>query len=223
MGQTEKVRLMANKSWSYSKLSLYEKCPAQYNFRYVENFPTEKSTAASRGTEIHASIEDYLLGKSEKLHESVEHKRPFFDKLALKEPLIEEKLAIDNKWNPAQWETAWGRMVVDSYYTTRNKVVVQEWKSGKQYDDHTEQRKLYGVTLLGKYADRSAAVIRTIYTDLNKNVREVVTRDDMAPIQEDFTRRVRFMHRDDLMSPRPGWYCRFCPFSRVKDGPCRVG
>lgn len=49
--------------WSYSKLSLYKKCPAAFKFRYIDKVKTPPNKAMSRGNEIHTKIEDYVQWK----------------------------------------------------------------------------------------------------------------------------------------------------------------
>lgn len=212
-------------SWSYSKLSLYEKCPAQYRYRYIMKMPTQKGAAASRGTEIHQSIENYLLGKAgpEGLHESVQKYAELFAGIKAVKPFIERKFALDESWEPTEWDGGYLRLAIDSYYLKPKEGVIQEWKSGKEYDDHEEQRKLYGTVVLLSHPELKRAEVKTIYTDLGKAVKVTFEQDHVPDIIEEFDRRVGFMRYDDEMAPRPGWYCRFCDFSRMKDGPCRVG
>lgn len=211
-------------TWSYSKLSLYEKCPSQYKFRYVKNLPYPKSTAASRGTEIHASIENYMLGniRAKDLHPEVLQYKDLFAGIKKKKPFVEEKLAISESWEVVPWVEGWGRMVVDAYYLEPELLVAPEWKSGKVYDDHIEQRKLYGTVLLQKYPDIDEAHVKTIYVDQGFAHVTEVSREHVPDIIEEFDRRLEFLQSDDEMAPRPGWYCRFCPYSRMKDGPCKV-
>lgn len=213
-------------SWSYSKLSCYEKCPAQYRYRYVDGLKTEKAAAASRGTEIHASIENYMLGKAgvEGLHESVTQYSGMFAGIKAKKPHIEEKLAISASWGIVPWAEGWGRLVVDSYYVEKREIIVQEWKSGKVYDDHEDQRRLYGAVLYQLYPDAKRAEVKTIYTDQGKALKLELLPEDVPEIIQDFDRRVDFLVSDNELAPRPGWYCsRFCSFSRMKGGPCKVG
>jgi len=212
-------------SWSYSKLSLYEKCPAQYKYRYVQGLATPKSMAASRGSEIHASVENFLLGKAKTVHEAAADYMGLFKELKSHKPLIEEKIAISDSWDVVPWAAGWGRMVIDSYYVEKKAVVMQEWKSGKMYDDHEDQRNLYGTVTMLKHPETKTATVRTIYLDLGKAVKVEYTRDHVEDIIEDFDRRINFLKVDDEMSPRPGWYCRFCPFSRMSSsgGPCKIG
>lgn len=46
--------------WSYSKLSLYKKCPAAFKFRYIDKKYSTPGPAAQRGTEIHSKIENFI-------------------------------------------------------------------------------------------------------------------------------------------------------------------
>lgn len=49
--------------WSYSKLSLYKKCPSAFKFRYVDKIRTPTGDAAERGIRIHADLEDFIKWK----------------------------------------------------------------------------------------------------------------------------------------------------------------
>ena len=45
---------------SYSSISLYQRCPRKWKFRYIEKVPTKASEALAFGGAIHNTIEDYL-------------------------------------------------------------------------------------------------------------------------------------------------------------------
>ena len=102
--------------WSHSKLGLYEDCPARAKFRYIMKFPTTKHAAASRGTNTHQGIEDYLHGKIEFLPEESPAAKflPMLAEIKKRKPLIEHKQAVDVEWSPAEFHECWGRCVVDA-------------------------------------------------------------------------------------------------------------
>jgi hypothetical protein len=99
---------------------------------------------------------------------------------------------------------------------------VQEWKSGKIYDDHEDQRNLYGVGAIGMW-DVPEAVVTTYYIDQRKQMTLRLTRPQAKLVGWRFAERVEAMGRDRHLNPRPGYYCRWCNFSRFKNGPCKVG
>ncbi len=53
-----------SKAASFSRVALYRKCPASYEWQYVLGNRNERppGPAAMRGTRIHNSIEEYFLG-----------------------------------------------------------------------------------------------------------------------------------------------------------------
>ncbi len=52
-------------SWSYSKLSLYERCPQRKKYKYDDKIPVEvtQHPAAIRGSQMHEELE-LNVGKS---------------------------------------------------------------------------------------------------------------------------------------------------------------
>ena len=112
---------------------------------------------------------------------------------------------------------------MDSAYIEGNRVEVQEWKTGKIYDDHADQRKLY---LLGSSVLWPAAQvyhIQSYYFDQDKKKKLELTHEELADVRRDFTSRLTIMENDDIMAPRPGFYCAWCGYSKYKGGPCRAG
>ena len=51
--------------WSYSKLSLYKKCPHAFKLRYIDKIRTPTGAAAERGIKMHEDIENYIQGVAE--------------------------------------------------------------------------------------------------------------------------------------------------------------
>ena len=51
--------------WSYSKLSLYKKCPHAFKLRYIDKVRTPTGAAAERGIKMHEDIENYIQGVAE--------------------------------------------------------------------------------------------------------------------------------------------------------------
>jgi len=210
-------------TWSYSKLSLYEQCPRKYKFRYVDSIKTPKAAAASRGTMIHEGVEDFLHDRAKTVPvEAV----GFFTHIAevkTHRPKIEHKIGFDQNWKPIGWEDAWGRSVIDAGYMKKRHAQIQEWKSGKIYDDHADQRRLYATLAYLVWPDIDRATIKTYYFDQGQIKTVTIEPEHVEAIQDDFSQRVYFMHIDDVYAPRPSWACSYCDYSKLKGGPCRKG
>jgi PD-(D/E)XK nuclease superfamily len=208
---------------SLSKYGTYRGCPARYEFRYIKLLPEPKGAAASRGTDLHAKletalIERHLLGIPEmSLFVKVEAQRMITLGYA-----PEVKLAVNNKWEKVEWDSpdAWLRSVIDSILPVTH-LAMGEWKSGKVWDDHADQRDLYTVMALSCYTNAESASIKTIYLDQGIAVEHALKRADLAARQADWTERFTEMEKDTFFSPRPGRQCSWCAFSSRRAGPCR--
>jgi CRISPR/Cas system-associated exonuclease Cas4 (RecB family) len=210
---------------SYSKLSTYEKCPQQAKFRYVDMLNPPKTQQMARGTSLHSSAEGYLLRQKTTIAAPLVSLLPVLKVVRDSKPHIELKIAFNHDFEKVvDWKDkkAWFRMVLDSAYVEPTEAHVQEWKSGKEYDDHEDQRNLYAVGALGMWPVKYANVT-TYYMDLRKKKTLRLDRPQAKLAGWRFAERVEAMGRDKHLTPRPGYYCRWCPFSRFVGGPCKVG
>jgi len=47
-------------AWSYSRLSVFRKCPRQFKYKFIDKIPTEDNYASSRGSLLHAKCEQIV-------------------------------------------------------------------------------------------------------------------------------------------------------------------
>jgi CRISPR/Cas system-associated exonuclease Cas4 (RecB family) len=210
---------------SYSRLSCYEKCPAQSQYRYIEGLRTPSSAASSRGTMIHEGIENFLTKKTNMLPPEAQSINVVAHIVREKDAVIEHRIAFDRHFKkvvPWKDPTAWFRMVLDAAYLEDRIAQIQEWKSGKVWEDHKDQRRLYAIGAMGEW-DVDYASVTTYYTDQRSKLSILVDRGQCTMLVGQFNIRLEKMENEKHFAPRPGRYCRWCDFSRYKGGPCRVG
>lgn len=214
---------------SYSRYSTYKKCPAKYNYAYNLKVPVERgpaSPAMLRGSEIHKSVENYLNKLSEMLHPDI-HKNygQFF--MGLRESYEnhpELKFALDDDWQPCDFddEHCMVRGFMDNVVDTgfEQPHLVQEYKTGKVYDDHEEQRSLYGMVDL-IIADKWSSVdVHTIYFDKKKFVQVNYTRAMLPEYKGMWKRKFKEMDDDTVFITKPQYSCKWCEYSTHNGGPC---
>ena len=93
--------------WSYSRLSCFEKCPKQAEFKFVKKLKEPGSPAMDRGKHIHKLCEEYIRGFHQEIPEEIKGLEDNFKELKeLHERghvLCEEDWAWDNEWQQTGW------------------------------------------------------------------------------------------------------------------------
>lgn len=136
----------------------------------------------------------------------------------------EHKIAVNDKWQLCGWEDpdAYMRSVVDLKYVLDPKHVVNyDWKSGKIYDDHVDQKELYAVMVSAEHPEALTIQSIHVYVDLNKNTDRTYHRDQIPALQQKWDKRIAVVKGDEQYMPSPGFHCTWCGYSRKVGGPCR--
>lgn len=214
---------------SYSAWKTWDLCPAKYRFSYLEKLPRKPpGPAAARGTEIHASVDEYLSKKTEAVHPEISrgYGQWLMQLRELPHKMVPEKRwAVNSDWEPCDYkdpEALW-RGFIDLHIPMQEGEVVSdnyEWKTGKVYDDHKYQANLYATVALVLEENAQLARVTNVYFDQNKTTVTEVTREDHEGAKFLWKQRHEELHRDDIFPPNPGWYCRYCDFGRENGGPC---
>jgi CRISPR/Cas system-associated exonuclease Cas4 (RecB family) len=208
-------------SWSLTSLGTWEQCGLKYKFRYVDRIKDKPSDQAQRGTDNHALIEGYLKGEIELLPSVLSFYQSFLSGLKLYPIYPEHRIALDSEWKPTAWETAWFRCALDLKLKDGTGIVIYDWKTGKMYDDHYDQKQLYAIAAAAE--DEEAKRVRAVhvYLDLNKHTERTYERSELEAARLFWSARVAKMEKDKDFIANPTWKCRFCSYSKHKGGPCQ--
>lgn len=206
--------------WSLSALGLFEKCQLKYRFKYVDKLPEPRGTAASRGVDSHKIFEDVMLGKRE-LPPEFNYYHQMLTELKTRENYPEHKIALARDWTPRDWEDpeVWYRGILDLKVGD----TVYDWKTGKIYPDHDDQKSIYSLGLFSEDPTLQRVRAVHVYIDLGQQREKTFTRDEVPDMRRHWEARVTFLERTkpEDMIPSPGFHCRWCAFSASKGGPCR--
>ena len=210
-------------SWSYSRYSMWKACPRKYKYRVIENLPETMHPAASRGTEIHAHMENYLLGNLGALPPEIDYYQSFLD--GLKEIGVhpEIRLSFTKDWTPCEWDAPdrFFRCVLDALVLRPDRAVVYDWKTGKEYPDHINQREIYAVAVSAAHPELLEISVYHTYLDTKQNTWTTWHRDEIPALREKWEAAIEPMFADTMYEAKPSWMCRFCAFSsRYGTGPC---
>lgn len=224
-------------SWSYSVYTAYMKCPLSVCFDKIKRIRIIEppNPHFEKGNRVHENAEKYIVtpGKAPTIIpelKSVKERLTTFRKLKAKAEL---EWAFTKDWLPTQWtnwSNAWLRIKVDVCAETKNPPVVHitDWKTGKLYEDHKQQRSLYalgGLQLieLGELSggDKDTKVIAEhLYTDTTQSATEEFTMKDLKPLKREWTARIKTMMADTRYPAKTGFHCRYCKYRKSNGGPC---
>jgi hypothetical protein len=212
-------------TWSLSSLGLYEKCGFKYRLKYVEKIKEVRSDSASRGVDNHAIVENFLKGAIPSLPDELGFYRTFLEGLRSYEIYPEHKISLRRDWTPTTWGApdSWYRGVLDLKLVERekNQAVVYDWKTGKIYPDHDDQKSLYSIAVLSEQPALYQVRAVHVYLDRHDSREKTFHRDQVHDMRKQWEARVQRLEQDPVYIPNPGWHCKYCSFSRAKGGPCQ--
>lgn len=216
---------MSYAPYSYSKLSTHKKCPARFKYAYVDRIQTPKSESPQmqRGTEIHESVEHFMLGATPQLHPDI-HERygQFFLGLRQSHQCFPElAFAINKEFQPVPYDdpTAWFRGYFDlkilPLAESQGELIVYEFKTGGIYDaEHADQRLKYGTVALVQHPEFDRVKVITVYLDKTEFREVVYYRMMMKEYEAMLRREISGVEADTVFITKPQFLCRYCPFSK---------
>lgn len=222
-------------SWSFSAYTQYLRCPLSVFFERVQRvrMPEEKSPVLERGDRVHKAAETYVStsGRPQMIPE-LRHYADRLKDFRRRRARTELEWAFTSAWTPTGWlaPDAWLRMKLDVLHeqTAPPAVYVGDYKTGRVYPEHAQQRSLYGLgalTLvkLGALAGGAKATTVTVehlYTDTTQLATEQYGLKDLEPLKAEWVRRTEQMLNDTTYNAQPGNHCRWCKFAVSRGGPC---
>jgi RecB family exonuclease len=222
------------KQWSYSRLSTFEKCPKQAEYKFIKRIKEPSSPAMNRGRDIHKLCEEFIRGALDETPPQLKEFEEAF--LALKDlylhghVICESDWAITSDWEKTGWfeDDTWGRAKVDAFVYeegTSKEARVIDFKTGR-YDGnqevHKEQCELYGAIALKRYPELESITTEMWYLDHGKIDRYIYTPESIKVKQEKINQRAITMTTTTEFPANPSKFkCKWCYFG--KERMCKEG
>lgn len=217
-------------NWSLSKLGTFTKCRRRFLYSYIQHLKgTEQPRGArERGVDQHAHIERYFKDRTP-LPVDLTHYKQWFDMLCAYEPIAEEPLAMLEGWMPGSWEDpkVWWKGVLDLRVRKPPISWVFDWKTGKVYPDHVDQRELYAIAVFVNDPEINEIEAWHVYIDLGKKVKQIFFREQLPALIAKWNGKLagymqaleRFVpgEAETMFVTNPSYLCDYCPYSR---NPC---
>jgi len=211
------------KSWSFSALSIFEKCPRQTFLAKIEHIPQGSSDALDRGNRIHAAIEHYIIGETDTLSNEVKNFTSLINALrneyAKGSVIIEDEWAYNQHWENTAYRSdqAWCRMKLDAMRNeSPTSAHIIDWKSGRKFGNefkHGQQGQLYAIGAFLLYPKLQHITVEFVYVDQAETLEKAYTRDEALLFLPSWTKRATKMTTENDFMPRPAIStCKWCPY-----------
>lgn len=219
-------------NWSLSKLGTFTKCRRRFLYAYIQNLKgtPQPRGAKDRGVDQHKIIEDYFKELRSDLPLELLKYKAWFDMLRELEHYSENKLAMLEGWLPCDWEhpNPWWKGVLDLKVLGNGKAWVFDWKTGKVYPDHEDQKELYSIATFVQHPDIDEVEAWHIYLDLqHKDTKKIYKREQLpllitkwnaklAPYMQALA-RYKPEEAEMMFVTNPSYLCDYCPYQK---NPC---
>jgi len=218
-------------AWSYSRYYTYSVCPRKAKLGYIDKIREPANAAMDRGSKIHILAEKYVTSPDRvKIPEELKYFSEEFMRLRRrrkKSPdsvLTEKQWAFTENWEPTGWfdRDAWCRVVLDViiYNEKTHTATVVDYKTGKIRDNHKEQLSLYALAMFTMFGDCKTVDASMWYLDQGEIGDTRYTRDQLEWLREEWEKKSKPMLNDTVFAPTPSWLCKWCFYSKDKNGPC---
>lgn len=229
------------RTWSYSRLTVFEQCPLRAKLAYIDKIPEplrplpagKTEHANDRGTRIHTGAELYVTKDVELIPELLSFKEELDQMKALFKQgkvSVEGEWAYDHEWAPTHWnsDTAWLRMKLDAMvHLSDTHAAVVDHKTGKKSGNeikHSEQGIVYQLGAFMRFPKLEKVTVEFWYLDQDDITRTEYTREQGVKHLKRITDRGNAITRANFFPAKPNVYnCRWCPYGPRGTGHCDVG
>jgi CRISPR/Cas system-associated exonuclease Cas4 (RecB family) len=216
---------------SHSRMKTHEQCPRKAKYKFIDKLKEPSNEAMERGSTIHKELENWMIELLDKGESDVPipSTGAYAAVQARVKELVEEgysispesQVAFTREWEPCDWfaPNTWMRVVYDFVAVGPDHVVVADYKTGKVYDDHEEQAKLYA---MGCFHEHDVSSVEVVFYYLDQSSMQVYnyTRDDIYLLNVGILERANRVNMDRLFPTNPSYKCRWCHFRKENGGPC---
>lgn len=212
-------------AWSFSRLTLYEECPAKFKYRHIDKLPEPQAAPLLRGQEIHKKAELFLKGEEMVVDPQLMRFGAMLTELRQYKPMVEQQWAFTRSWKPTGWfaKNCWLRVIPDAavLYEDDGALLVIDHKTGKKWGDNADQMELFALAGFSMFPMVYEVETRLWYIDQGEEDVEVFEKKGLAEAREEWEDRVEPMFNDTTFLPRPNNKCKWCHFRRSNGGPCK--
>lgn len=208
---------------SHSRLEVFEKCPLQFEYLYIEKTAVNEPNIYSEfGNRVHESLERYgKTGDEAHLTDETRPWKPLVDNIRRQrgEKLWEYQMAVRADLTPCGWfdDDVWLRGIADVLVVNDDTAYCLDWKTGK-VKPNSAQLALFACMVFWHFPYVEKVVTSFIWLKHDTSTLEVFKRASLErqwqPLES------RFGHVQEavdlgVFDPKPGYGCKWCPAKKM--------
>ena len=188
---------------SYSSISKYISCPAQFNF-YMNNKKALPSEPALAGNERHAEIAKHLVLGTMNEAKFGERMKKFCRHILKVPDAVEHDFTLDFITN---------RIIgkIDAYSVQGNQAIIVDWKSYPGFSDEL-QLKIYAIAVKERYPEVEVVHSYFFYTGPDYYETYTYFADDLQRFSNELSQTIDAISVEEKFEPRPGQHCGRCSY-----------
>lgn len=213
--------------YSYSRVSMYKRCPQQFKRKYIDGLPEVKSEALINGSAMHEAIEAYNLHLlKEGLKTDMDFLRncpatpevaELLDHFAETHMLEAGKYFIEEFWDFPLDGSKWTAKI-DLCKDEGDQVIIRDYKSDHALRSQADVEKDFQLKTYAKAAscrfpdaDEITCIIDFVRFGVTRQV--TYTPEDMSKIEREMIALVNQIEGDTDYDATPGAGCAWCSYS----------
>jgi hypothetical protein len=207
---------MANPTWSYSSIKLFDQCPKKYYHLRVAKDVVEPDTDATLyGKEFHSAAEHYIRDGAP-IPPQFKFIKDTLDNLARYpgDKYCEYEMALDENLEPCAFDSPnrWWRGIADLLIINGEEARCIDYKTGKsaKYAD-TSQLELMALAVF-KHFPQVKKVKGGLLFVISKNfIKDSYSADNQDKMWTKWLTeysRMKYSYKNDVWNPRPSGLCR---------------
>ena len=223
-------------AFSYSRWSLWRKCPKAYKYQHVDKVDTGPTPKAMiEGRQVHDDIAKYLEAKGAHMPDRLKKNFEILGKqLADMYPTgkvqVEKQMSFDREIKPVSWfsKESWARFIWDALVTDAEKIPLVtvasavDWKTGKPYGSYDDQMQIFALPAFWTYPNLQTFTGHLLYLDTGDDKEFTITREQFeGGIERTWIANIKMMESDVAYPATPSKdSCKWCDFGRKNLGIC---
>lgn len=213
---------------SFSRLSVFEQCPARFDYQYVsKRVQDQQNDASAYGDRVHKVLEAKAKGTLDESSLSVEGRATLRQWGDVAERIVsqpgdkyfEHQMAVNRQLTPVDWfaKDVWLRAIADVLVVSGDTAVCLDYKTGKVKDNPT-QLQLFAAMTMWQFPEVNKVKTSFVWLAHNQMTNATYERRFLSAMWSALEPRLDKVQETielGVFKAKPGPLCPWCPAKAI--------